>query len=165
MHLFVTVLHVLLASFLILVILLQPGKEGSAAFGGGGGNQNYGPRGKAHVLSQVTGVAAALFMVTSITLAWWSNHRNKSGTDIEDDIQRLEAEQGALLSSDPVNTLGTVPVEPAPSETVAPDAAPDVTGTEPGEEGTPPATDASGSPAAAPVVGSNPTDQAAPTSP
>jgi preprotein translocase subunit SecG len=154
MHLFVTVLHVLLALFLILVILLQPGKEGAAAFGGGGGNQNYGPRGKAHVLSQVTSVVAALFMVTSITLAWWSNHRNTSGTDIEDDIQRLEAEQRALLPTDPVNTLGSAP--PATPEVPAPVG----DGT---EEALP--ADEAAVPAEAPAEATPAPDQAPPTSP
>jgi preprotein translocase subunit SecG len=131
MHLFVTVLHVFLALFLILVILLQPGKEGAAAFGGGGGNQSYGPRGKAHVLGQVTTVVAALFMVTSITLAWWSNHKTQSGSDIEDDIQRLEAEQqGPSLQG---------AVEAPPTEAPAVDAVPALDGPSDAVDGAAPA--------------------------
>lgn len=164
MHLFVTVLHVLLASFLILVILLQPGKEGSAAFGGGGGNQSYGPRGKAHVLSQVTSVVAALFMVTSITLAWWSNHRSKSGTDIEDDIQRLEAEQRALLPSDPVNTLGTAPPAAPEEPALTPETAPEGAVVEGGADGSVPA-DATGTQPETAAPATSPPAQPAPTSP
>ena len=35
MQLFITILHVVLAIFMILIILLQPGKEGGAALAGG----------------------------------------------------------------------------------------------------------------------------------
>ena len=36
MQLFITILHIVLAITMILIILLQPGKEGGAALAGGG---------------------------------------------------------------------------------------------------------------------------------
>jgi preprotein translocase subunit SecG len=80
--LIVVSIHTLVALTLILVVLLQVGKGGSigAAFGGGGSSQTlFGSRGPATFLSRLTTVAAALFMVTSLSLAYLSsNARNRS---------------------------------------------------------------------------------------
>ena len=91
MQLFITILHIVLAIFMILIILLQPGKEGGAALAGGSsGNQMYGPRGAGNFLGRATTIVATLFMVTSISLAWYSSDKIQSGSNIEDAIQRLE---------------------------------------------------------------------------
>jgi len=91
MQLFITILHIVLAIFMILIILLQPGKEGGAALAGGSsGNQMYGPRGAGNFLGRATTIVATLFMVTSISLAWYSSAKIQSGSNIEDAIQRLE---------------------------------------------------------------------------
>lgn len=95
MPLFVTFLHVLLCVALILIILLQPGKDSASVFGGGGGgNQMYGPRGQANFLGRATTVIAAMFMVTSITLALYSSESVQQGSNIEEEILRLEREGG-----------------------------------------------------------------------
>jgi preprotein translocase subunit SecG len=67
----VTTLHVIICFFLIIVVLLQSGKAAdlAGAFGGMGSQTVFGPRGTATVLSKATTIAAALFMVTSLTLA------------------------------------------------------------------------------------------------
>jgi preprotein translocase subunit SecG len=67
----VTIVHVLVCLFLIVVVLLQSGKAGdiSAAFGGQGSQAAFGPRGAATALSKATTICAVLFMLTSITLS------------------------------------------------------------------------------------------------
>jgi preprotein translocase subunit SecG len=92
MQLFVTILHVMLSFTLIGIILLQPGKDGASVLGGGGGgNQMYGPRGQSNLLGRATTLVAGLFMVTSITLAWYSGERTTSGDDLENAIEEFEA--------------------------------------------------------------------------
>lgn len=90
--LIVVSIHTLVALTLILVVLLQVGKGGSigAAFGGGGSSQTlFGSRGPATFLSRLTTVAAALFMVTSLSLAYLSsNARNRSS--ITDQVPAME---------------------------------------------------------------------------
>lgn len=113
MQLFVTILHVMLSFTLIGIILLQPGKDGASVLGGGGGggNQMYGPRGQGNLLGRATTVIAGLFMVTSITLAWYSGDRGTSGTELENAIQEFEAgEAGADV------VLPTAPAAPPPWE-------------------------------------------------
>jgi preprotein translocase subunit SecG len=67
----VTILHVVVCVFLILVILLQAGKGGGMAGLGGGASQTvFGGRGSQTFLGKVTGGAAMIFMATSLTLAY-----------------------------------------------------------------------------------------------
>ena len=63
-------IHVIACLFLIIVVLLQSGKAAdlAGAFGGMGSQTAFGPRGSATVLSKATTIAAALFMVTSLSL-------------------------------------------------------------------------------------------------
>ena len=65
-----TVIHVIVCVFLIVVVLLQSGKSAdiAAAFGGMGSQTAFGPRGAATLLSKATTASAVIFMVTSISL-------------------------------------------------------------------------------------------------
>src|ERR1700688_4701309 len=71
MIILVTIIHVIVCLFLIIVVLLQSGKAGdiSAAFGGQGSQAAFGPRGAATALSKATTLSAVLFMLTSVTLS------------------------------------------------------------------------------------------------
>jgi preprotein translocase subunit SecG len=75
-----TVLHVIFCLFLILVILLQTGKGAGmgSAFGGGGSSTVFGPRGAGSFIGKATGIVAALFMVTSLSLAFFSSSKSTS---------------------------------------------------------------------------------------
>ncbi len=66
----VVTLHVIACLFLIGVVLLQQGKgqDLASAFGGGGTQTAFGPRGSANVLSRATTILAGVFMVTSLAL-------------------------------------------------------------------------------------------------
>ena len=67
----VLTLHVVACLFLIAVVLLQQGKgqDLASAFGGGGTQAAFGPRGSATVLSRATTILAGVFMVTSLSLS------------------------------------------------------------------------------------------------
>jgi preprotein translocase subunit SecG len=66
-----TIVHVIVCIFLVLVVLLQQGKSAdwSGAFGGGSSQVAFGQRGSATLLTKATTAAAILFMVMSLTLA------------------------------------------------------------------------------------------------
>jgi preprotein translocase subunit SecG len=80
----ITVVHVVVCVFLILVILLQAGKGGGmgAAFGGAGAQTVFGGRGAQTFLGKITAGAAAIFMLTSLGLAYQSS-RSVSEIDRE----------------------------------------------------------------------------------
>jgi preprotein translocase subunit SecG len=66
----VITIHVIVSLILILSVLLQSGKSAdlAGAFGGGGSQTAFGPRGAASLLSRITTICAVLFMVTSLGL-------------------------------------------------------------------------------------------------
>src|SRR5215510_11034726 len=75
---FLTIFHFFICCFLILVVLLQAGKGGGMGLGFGGGNTNtvFGGSGAGNFLTKLTGVAATLFMVNSITLAYMASAKD-----------------------------------------------------------------------------------------
>ena len=76
----VTVFHVLVCIFLILVVLLQQGKSAdwSGAFGGGSSQTAFGARGSGTILSKATTAAAIIFMITSLALTILVSHPGAS---------------------------------------------------------------------------------------
>ncbi len=68
----ITILHIFVSFFLILIVLTQQGKgqDLASAFGGTGSQTAFGARGTATLLSKITAFAAALFMVTSLSLSY-----------------------------------------------------------------------------------------------
>ena len=71
MLILLTLVHVIVCVFLIIVVLLQSGKAAdlAGAFGGMGSQTAFGPRGSATLLSKATTVSAVVFMFTSLTLS------------------------------------------------------------------------------------------------
>ncbi len=69
------IIHIFVCLFLMLVVLLQQGKSGGmgAAFGGGATAQVFGGRGAGNLLTRSTAVCAAIFMLTSVSLAYVSS--------------------------------------------------------------------------------------------
>jgi len=78
MVILITIVHIIVCFFLIIVVLLQSGKSGdiAAAFGGMGSQTAFGPRGAATALSKATTLSAVIFMVTSITLSVFASRHS-----------------------------------------------------------------------------------------
>ncbi len=113
MYITLSILHVLIATGLILIVLLQSGKGADigAAFGGGSSQTVFGARGAATFLSKATTVLAVLFMVMSIALTLLASQR--SGTTI------IPEDQPKPVSSAPAPSApaaqGSAPTAPAQS--------------------------------------------------
>ncbi|MBU0480572.1 MAG: preprotein translocase subunit SecG [Proteobacteria bacterium] len=107
----ITFIHVLVCLFLIVIVLLQHGKGADiGATFGGGGNTVFGTEGPVPLLNKVTTMAAIIFMMTSIGLAYFSAHRG-SGSVMESVSAPISAPAPveAPLESGPVKV-------PMPSE-------------------------------------------------
>ncbi|HEX8815845.1 MAG TPA: preprotein translocase subunit SecG [Terriglobales bacterium] len=106
MLILLTLIHIAVCLFLIIVVLLQSGKSGdiAAAFGGQGSQTAFGPRGAATVLSKATTWSAIIFMVTSITLSVMAS-RKSGPTSI------LQGIKGSPAKSAPA-TPGQAPAAP-----------------------------------------------------
>jgi preprotein translocase subunit SecG len=82
---FLTVVHVFVCFFLILVVLLQQGK-GSGGMGGvlgGAGAQVFGGRGAGNFMTRLTAICAVIFMATSMSLAYLSSAGDRELRDFE----------------------------------------------------------------------------------
>jgi preprotein translocase subunit SecG len=120
-YVLLVIVHVMVALALILVVLLQVGKGQSigAAFGGAGSSQTFfGSRGPATFLSRLTTISAAVFMVTSLCLAYLSSSGGQ-GSSIR--------ERALPPVTDTVPPPGPAPesaAPPAPSSAPAPETTP-----------------------------------------
>ena len=77
MSTFFIIIHVIVCIALIMIVLLQTGKgaDMGAAFGGGSSQTLFGSSGASTFLGKATTVAAVIFMLTSLTLAYMSGMR------------------------------------------------------------------------------------------
>jgi len=124
MTILLTIIHVFVCLFLVVVVLLQSGKAAdiAGAFGGMGSQTVFGPRGSATLLSKATTIAAALFMITSLTLSVLST-RNGGGKGPALFNKTVPGQQAPAQqkSSAPANaTPAPTPVTPAPAAPAAP---------------------------------------------
>jgi len=117
----IVAVHVIVSIALILIVLLQTGKgaEMGAAFGGSS-QTVFGGAGPAPLLGKITTIAAVIFLLTSLILAYLS--ANPMGGSVVKEV-RPAAEQTETM---PVQDAGNAaPVQagdstPAPVESAAP---------------------------------------------
>ena len=110
------VIHIVVCVALIMIVLLQTGKgaDMGAAFGGGGSQTLFGSTGASTFLSKATTVAAIVFMLTSLALAYLSSHRT---SDSIMETTQAPVEQPATPAQDDTSApQPTTPVEPAKKE-------------------------------------------------
>jgi preprotein translocase subunit SecG len=94
MYILLVVIHVMVCFLMVGAILLQSGKGAEIGASFGGSSQTvFGSRGPANFLSKFTVVVAAVFMLTSLSLAILAKERTFSSTVI--DLNKKEAPQAA----------------------------------------------------------------------
>src|ERR687891_628093 len=95
MTILLTIVHVIVCVFLVIVVLLQSGKAAdlAGAFGGMGSQTAFGPRGAATVLSKATTIAAGLFMVTSLSLSIMATRSAGAGSSVLERTGKAGAQQ------------------------------------------------------------------------
>ena len=100
----ITLIHVIVCFALILIVLLQAGKgaEMGAAFGGAS-QTIFGTSGAVGFLTKLTTIAAVVFMITSLLLAFTSTKRASS-------VMKGSPEQTAPAETQQVPVQPQVPV-------------------------------------------------------
>jgi preprotein translocase subunit SecG len=90
----VITIHLILALLLIFLVLIQQSEGGGLGIGGGGGGGGMGGfmtgRSTANLLTRATGITAALFILTSITLAMMADSGRKGGRSLLDKPAPIE---------------------------------------------------------------------------
>jgi preprotein translocase subunit SecG len=122
---FFTVLHILVAIFMIFVILLQPGKEDGmgAALGGGGGAATtaFGGRGAESFLSKLTAGCAVLFFFTSLGLSFVGTKTSVAAVGPEEAAKTAPATAGTAAPAKAAPATDAAAKAPAaPAQNTAP---------------------------------------------
>ena len=98
----IVVIHVFVCFLMIGAILLQSGKGAEIGASFGGSSQTvFGSRGPANFLSKLTVVVAAIFMVTSFSLAILAKQQNFSSTVIDMQPKNESKSESVPPAADP----------------------------------------------------------------
>jgi preprotein translocase subunit SecG len=131
-HSILMVIQIISATCIIALVLVQRGKgaDAGAGFGSGASGTVFGARGATTALSRATAILAAVFMITSLSLAYMVQ-RNVQTTE-EGVLDRLVGEGATEVPVVPaapaqVETPTTAPA--APALPAAPATAPSVPAT------------------------------------
>jgi preprotein translocase subunit SecG len=106
--------HVLLALMIIGLVLLQRGKgaEAGAGFGSGASGTVFGARGTSTLFSKLTAVFAALFFVTSLSLAYLGSHATVEATSV---LERAAQAGAAAPKAPPPAAAPAISPNPTPA--------------------------------------------------
>jgi len=116
LHNIILVIHVVIAVSLVGLVLIQQGKgaDAGAAFGGGASGTVFGAQGASSFLTRSTGILAALFFITSLTLTYLATQRAQPESIVDQvqvqQVDKAKKEQAAPLKSDKAD----VPVSDVP---------------------------------------------------
>ena len=101
---FVLSLHILIGISVIGLVLIQHGKgaDMGAAFGGGASGSLFGASGSANFMSRTTGVLAALFFLTSLSLSYMATNRVKAPVSVMDTVNTQAPASAPAKSEAPV---------------------------------------------------------------
>ena len=83
METIILVIHLILAIALVGAVLIQRSEGGGLGIGGGAGGGLMSVRGTANLLTRVTAILAAGFMVTSLVLAIIAGNRSTPGSILD----------------------------------------------------------------------------------
>ncbi|MBM9536587.1 preprotein translocase subunit SecG [Desulfobulbus alkaliphilus] len=113
--------HVFICFFLIGIVLLQQGKgaDVGATFGGSSSQSLFGSEGPVPLLNKITTLAAIIFMLTSVSLAYLASTRS-TGT-VMGDLRVEQPEEPPAVEEPmpspvvplPAPVVPVTPVEPA----------------------------------------------------
>ena len=119
MTILLIIMHVIVCIALIMIVLLQTGKgaDMGAAFGGGASQTLFGSTGSSTFLGKMTTVAAVVFMITSLGLAYLSSHgvKNSIMTDKKPPIEQKAAPVTPEKSTQP-ESKPSAPAKPAQAQ-------------------------------------------------
>lgn len=118
----ILVIHLILALGLIIMVLLQPAESGGFLGQGGSMSNMLAPRRSGDIMTRMTGIFAALFFVTSLSLAFIATKATPQNS-ILDEVEAPVAAVGQTVDGEAVATDAETPVAPVDGAT-ADEAAP-----------------------------------------
>jgi preprotein translocase subunit SecG len=102
-----TIIHFFSAVGIIALVLVQRGKgaDAGAGFGAGASGTVFGARGARTALSRATAVLAAIFMVTSLSLAYVGTRKTTEPTSVLDTLSTPAAPASGTATPPPAPAL------------------------------------------------------------
>lgn len=127
----ILVLHIVVCVLLVILVLLQSGKEGMGVIFGGGNTSVFGSTGAGSLLAKMTAFMAVIFVCTSLAYTYvTSEHVDEESAvlnvRIEDPLPATTPAPQAPASSSMIPTAPVPPAagtEAAPAKETAPEAA------------------------------------------
>lgn len=112
----VLIIHVLAASGVIGLVLLQHGKgaDMGAAFGSGASGSLFGVSGSSNFMSRATAGFVAIFFCTSIVLGYMASHRGEGDSVVKSQLSELAKTQPANKKEEAKPALPASPVKDIP---------------------------------------------------
>jgi len=109
-----TIIDFFAAAGIIALVLVQRGKgaDAGAGFGSGASGTVFGARGARTALSRATAVLAAIFMATSLALAYMGQRTVAEPTSVLDTLKNTSAPAPAPPAPAPAAPLDTPPQVP-----------------------------------------------------
>ena len=134
MTVLLVILYVLVCLFLVMVVLLQQGKGAdlAGAFGGGGSQTSFGPRGTTNIMHRMTTGAFVLFVVLCLTLTILSG---KSRTSVMENVPVAVPVESSEATEVSEPALGAAADEGEPAPVPEPAAEDGAADPEPAGEG------------------------------
>ncbi len=121
MYTVVTIIHVLSCIFLVLVVLLQTGKGADmGAVFGGSSSTVFGSSGAGTFLTRLTTATAIVFMLTSLSLTYFSSRRQVA--TVFDSAPAASVPPAAAPEAGAPAPEGAAPAPPAAPAPVQPEA-------------------------------------------
>ena len=113
--------QILSALVMIGLVLIQHGKgaDMGASFGSGASGSLFGATGSANFLSRSTAVCAAVFFVSTLALAYFSNDRSRPATDSILDRPSVSAPAASVPLTGAAQVPAAAPVSAAPTASAA----------------------------------------------
>ncbi len=108
-------LHIIVCVLLVILVLLQAGKEGMGVIFGGGNTSVFGSGGAGGILAKLTTLMAIIFVITSLSYTYVTSSRPSS----ESTILNVKIEEPAAsvpAPAVPEPAQGAKAHEPAPTQ-------------------------------------------------
>lgn len=86
MSAFIITLHIIACLVLIVLVLLQSGKEGMGVIFGGGSGSVFGSSGAGGLLIKLTSYVAAVFLITSLAYNYYSSAERRVSTSVMQNV-------------------------------------------------------------------------------
>ena len=101
-------LHIMVCVLLIILVLLQSGKEGMGVIFGGGNTSVFGSGGAGGILAKLTTLMAVIFVITSLSYTYVTSSRPSS----ESTILNVKIEEPAAPKTNAVPPVQSAPAAP-----------------------------------------------------